>query len=253
MTTSDDGAFADLVSRASADHRIAALVLGGGRGKGQATAHSDYDVYLILADGITKDLSEYAMQDSNLEVFQIPRAGFETYADFDSDEEWNRYNFAHLTAVIDKTRGDVQRRVDQMEVMPLTVAASRAADSLDSFVNSTYRAAKSARSGDTLAAQLDSLEAWPSLLDFIFSTECRVRPYNKFLGWELASHPLESPLWDQVSLLTLMSRAGVWGDLDALGEAFLRVEQSAKDHNLSQVLTAWSTEALGAIRDLHMS
>jgi len=35
----------------------------------------------------------------------------------------------------------------------------------------------------------------PWLLDVVFTLAGRVRPFNKYLPWELAEHPLDVPEW----------------------------------------------------------
>ncbi|WP_148613148.1 hypothetical protein [Nocardioides rubriscoriae] len=63
-------------------------------------------------------------------------------------------------------------------------------DRLDGFVNFAYRALNSDRDGRPLERRLDSAEAVAWLLDTVFVMEGRVRPYNKYLAWELHEHPL---------------------------------------------------------------
>jgi hypothetical protein len=47
-----DEEFETFVDRVRNDDEVLALVLGGGRGKGVWTPESDYDVYLVVADGV---------------------------------------------------------------------------------------------------------------------------------------------------------------------------------------------------------
>jgi hypothetical protein len=61
----------------------------------------------------------------------------------------------------------------------------------------------------------------PWLLDVIFSLEGRVRPYNKYLPWELDRHPLTR--WPSHDLLTLLT-ATLDGDPAAIRTAFQEIE-----------------------------
>jgi len=68
-------------------------------------------------------------------------------------------------------------------------AATRARARLDAYVNSYYRTLENARDGNRSAAGLDAAESFSNLLEFVFAAERRVRPYNKYLEWELGTHP----------------------------------------------------------------
>ncbi|WP_341230440.1 hypothetical protein, partial [Nocardioides salarius] len=57
----------------------------------------------------------------------------------------------------------------------------------------------------------------PWLLDVVFSLAGRVRPYHKYLPWELRAHPL--PGWDGERLLELVV-ATLDGDPAAIRETF---------------------------------
>ncbi|MEV0617259.1 hypothetical protein AB0I81_28325 [Nonomuraea sp. NPDC050404] len=41
----------------------------------------------------------------------------------------------------------------------------------------------------------------------MFALHGRVRPYNKYLAWELRRHPLSHPLWAHDHLLPLLTSA----------------------------------------------
>jgi hypothetical protein len=68
-------------------------------------------------------------------------------------------------------------------------------------VNGAYRSAKNHRDGRTDEAHLDAAESLPHLLTALFALHRRVRPYNKYLGWELRQHPLADPAWAADRLL----------------------------------------------------
>jgi hypothetical protein len=76
------------------------------------------------------------------------------------------------------------------------------ADLLDGYVNMAFRALKSDRDGRPLERRLDAAESVHWWLDVVFTLEGRVRPYNKYLAWELREHPLsvverECLAWDE--------------------------------------------------------
>jgi hypothetical protein len=165
-----------------------------------------------------------------------------------SAEEWNRYNFAHLVPVVDKTHGELQRICDGKEFLPEALAESRAAALLDAYVNSYYRSLKNDRDGNQHAARLDAGESVARLIAFAFCAERRVAPYNKFLAWELAKHPLGGRWFhpgDAVSgLLEILST----GDVGAQAAQFVRVEAQARDLGHADLLDAWGGWSLHAMR-----
>jgi hypothetical protein len=61
----------------------------------------------------------------------------------------------------------------------------------------------------------------PWLLDVIFTLAGRVRPYHKYLPWELRQYPL--PNWHAEELLALLT-ATLDGDPAAIRATFERVE-----------------------------
>src|SRR5205823_14950747 len=91
-----------------------------------------------------------------------------------------------------------QRTLDAKETVPAELRDERARRSLGAYVNSTYRALR-------YGTRLDAAEAVPALLTAIFALEGRVRPFNKYLEWELRHHPL--PAWHPDTLLALLGRA----------------------------------------------
>ena len=72
-------------------------------------------------------------------------------------------------------------------------------DRLDGWINFAYRALKDDRDGRPLEARLDAAESVPWLLDVVFAMAGRVRPYNKYLPWELRTHPVDG--WPADELL----------------------------------------------------
>ncbi len=84
----------------------------------------------------------------------------------------------------------------------------------------------------------------PWLLDVVFAMAGRVRPYNKYLPWELRTHPLEG--WPADELLGLVERS-LDGDADALRETFARVRAAcaAYDERRGHTLTTDMVDGWG--------
>jgi hypothetical protein len=118
-----------------------------------------------------------------------------------------------------------------------TIDPATAAEPLDAYVNSYYRSAKNARLGLELAALLDAQESVSQFLQFAFAVHGRVRPYNKWLEWELAAHPLPVPID-----LALLRRIATTADLRAQQELFREAERIARDRGHGRVVDGWEPD-----------
>jgi len=94
------------------------------------------------------------------------------------------------------------------------------------------------------------------MLDVVFAFSGRVRPYNKYLAWELSEHPLPGADWQDGRLLRLVTGL-LDGNEAAVGELFLEVERECRAYDqrsgqsvMSVVIEAWGEE-LQLLRGLH--
>jgi hypothetical protein len=134
---------------------------------------------------------------------------FEAYAAWGSAERGYRYTFAHLKALVDKT-GRAQPLIDAKARVPPEEVARFIHGSLDHALNQAYRALKCQRDGLPDASRLEAAEGVNPFFDAVFALHGgRLRPYYKYLRWELETWPLtQFPTGDAA----LMDRAlGVLG------------------------------------------
>lgn len=244
--------YATLLNRVRRDRRVLGLVLTGSRaGEGLATEYSDYDVYLVVADG-TEDpelgegpLAALIRRDDRLDVMVLPLAEFREHALPGSGTEWNRYAFTHAKVEMDTADGLIGDLVTAKGTLGRAEGAVLAPEYLDAFLNSAYRCLKSARDGQPLAAGLDAAEAVPYYLTYLFAAHNRVRPYNKYLAWELRHHPLSRPEWSPERLLPLLGRVlAADGAPAAVRTLFNEVEPHARAWGHGPVLDAWGDDLL---------
>lgn len=141
---------------------------------------------------------------------------------------------AHVTPLVD--RGQIAELV----AAKAHVDPSSAAGPLDAYVNSYYRSAKNARDGLLFEARLDAAESVPYFLEFLFGVHGRVRPYNKWLRWELEEHPLDPP-WTADELGPRLERilAGDEAEQQAL---FRDAERLARSRGLGEVVDGWEPD-----------
>src|SRR5215469_10879986 len=117
--------YAALRERAEQDPAVLAFWLGGSRGMGQPTEHSDYDCAFIVAEdahaafcaelGLTEPFQADWRPGIDLIVRTFPM--LEATAAWGTDEQGLAYTYAHLTAIIDKT-GRAQPLIDAKARVP---------------------------------------------------------------------------------------------------------------------------------------
>ena len=198
------------------------LVLSGSAGRGMATERSDLDVHIVLAGASPPTLH-------SREVDEIPEtmAELEDPPQFGTQGWWFRWSFAWAPVLADRTAGRIpaallrQATVTDDEAESILVQHDR----LDGWINYAFRALKSDRDGRPLERRLDAAESMPWLLDVVFSLAGRVRPYHKYLPWELREHPL--PEWSEHELIPLLE-ATLDGDPAAIRTTFARVDAQCR-------------------------
>jgi hypothetical protein len=228
------------------DPSILGLVLSGSAARSMATEWSDVDVYVVRDDVVDRETHRSAAID------EIPTtlADLEQVDPYGTAGWWFRWSFVHAQVLRDETGGRIPaalRRhatVDDAEQRAILVDHSR----LDGWVNFAYRSLKSAREGRCLEARLDAAESVPWLLDVVFTLAGRVRPYNKYLPWELREHPLAVPEWSAASLVPALE-AMLAGDPAALRRTFAVVDREVRAWDAAHGTTvcgdlvdAWASE-----------
>src|SRR4051794_29469105 len=90
----------ELLHMTATDPCVVGVVLTGSRARaGTATAHSDYDVLLIVTDDAGDRFRPH--DSSPLDVAVLTLSQFRTHALAGSGTEWNRYAFTHAQVLKD--------------------------------------------------------------------------------------------------------------------------------------------------------
>jgi hypothetical protein len=113
---------------------------------------------------------------------------------------------------------------------------------LDSYINAYYWSAKNLGHGLTTEAHLDAAESVPPFLIALFAMHERVRPFNKFLRWELEQHPLGDRVWAAETLLPRLQRIIGTGGLDEQQRLFRDTERLARERGLGRVVDGWQPD-----------
>src|SRR3954447_2526174 len=208
-----------LLARARADENVVGLVVHGSRGRGaHVTERSDLDVILVVHELRGAYPSAHGDPVEVVEVTSIERL-----------PDWMLPAVTWAEPALDKT-GEVAAQLARAT----TVDPATAAEPLDGYVNNYYRSAKNARVGLELASLLDAQESLPWFLQFVFNVHGRIRPYNKWLEWELREHPLPVDVD-----LGRLRRIGATGDVAEQQTLFRHAERIARDAGLGAVIDGW--------------
>jgi len=212
-----------LLAEAREDDNVIGVVVHGSRGRGlHVHDGSDWDVVVVVRERTGHYDSEE--RGGELEASEVT-----SLADLPS---WMLPGVTWTTPALDKT-GAVAAELAEVT----RVDSATAAEPLDDYVNSYYRSAKNARVGLGLASLLDAQESIPHYLDFLFTAHGRVRPYNKWLEWELREHPLPAAVD-----LPRVERIALTGDLADQRALFRETEALARELGHGATIDGWEPD-----------
>jgi hypothetical protein len=221
----------DLLDVARSREEIVGVYFFGSRGRNyMVDKRSDWDVCVVLAGPEARDsfAAEFpTVHGDQVEVITATLDGLRNIS-----SEHSRYSAAHADVVVDKTGGELTRVLASLELLPHGSRDAIVREALDDYINQTYRSLR-------YGTRLDAVEAIPHALRTIFALEGRVRPYNKYLEWELRHHPLED--WDADDLLPLLDRILV-GEPAAQHELFNLIEPVARREDFGDVIDEWEPD-----------
>jgi len=223
--------FEDLLEAARSREDVVGLYVFGSRGRDfMVDERSDWDVCVVLADPEARERFDrefpYA-HGARVEIVSTTLDGIRN-----ESSEHGRYAAAHADVVLDKTGGDLARVVAGQESLPSGTRDAVVREALDGYINQTYRSLR-------YGTRLDAVEAIPYALRTIFALENRVRPYNKYLEWELRHHPLDG--WTADDLLPLLDRV-LTGERKAQHELFELIEEPARREGFGDVVDGWEPD-----------
>jgi len=223
--------FDELLEVAGRREEVVGLYVFGSRGRGyMVDARSDWDVCVVLADQGARD--EFAREFPSAHGAPVEIITTTLDAIRGTRSEHARYASAHADVVLDRTGGELTRVVAEQESLPGGSRDAIVREALDGYINQTYRSLR-------YGTRLDAVEAIPHALRTIFALSGRVRPYNKYLEWELRHHPLDG--WSADELLPLLDRV-LTGEPEAQHELFARVEEPARREGFGDVVDGWEPD-----------
>lgn len=223
--------FDGLLDVARSRDDVVGVYLFGSRGRDfMVDERSDWDVCVVLVDREARDAFEREFPYAHGARIEIVCATLDELRHATS--EHGRYAAAHARIELDTTGGELTRTVVELESLPGGTRDAVVREALDGYVNQVYRSLR-------YGTRLDAVEAIPYALRTIFALENRIRPYNKYLEWELRRHPLDG--WDADDLLPLLDRV-LTGDAAAQRELFNLVEARARRDGFGDVIDGWEPD-----------
>jgi predicted nucleotidyltransferase len=224
--------YEELIRRAEADPAVLGVILTGSVARGMATEHSDADVIVVVPErgGQWTESTHTA----DLDTIVVSLADLSNVVD-----RWERYVFRGARVLLDRLDGRIAALVAAQATLTAAEAQTWVRADLDGYINFAYRAAKNDRDGRHDLARLEDIESVPWLLWTLFALYGRVRPYNKYLRWELETLPLPAP-WTAGYLIPAL--------LDRPAALFPELEEVARAKGFGDVVDGWHAEDLELVR-----
>ncbi|MDP9794830.1 putative nucleotidyltransferase [Catenuloplanes nepalensis] len=219
--------YEELLARAAADETVLGVILSGSRARGAATEHSDFDVYVVVGE---RDGAWRTSRTPELDTIVMSPADIA-----DVSDEWQRYSYRGARVLLDRLDGHIAELVRRQATLSPAETDAWVREYLDGYLNFAYRAAKSRRDGRPEAADLDERESVAWFLWTLFALYGRVRPYNKFLRWELDTHPLPAPWTADHLIATLTERPSA---------LLPELERAVRAKGFSDVIDEWDLSLL---------
>lgn len=226
----------ELFSYCESSDDVLGAFLFGSRGRGVGVDElSDWDLWIVARDAAALARVEERFPYRHGAIVEVASSTLDElrmHGAIGSNTEWARYQHAHVDLRVDKTHGELARVLAEKESIPDELRGELVRDALGGYVNATYRSLR-------YATRLDAAESVPYALRTIFALAGRVRPFNKYLEWELRHHEL--PGWPAETLLSLV--AGVLDRASASQhELFRLVERDARAHGFGAEIDEWEPD-----------
>jgi hypothetical protein len=230
--------YEQLVREAAERADILGLMLVGSRGKGFENEHSDYDVIMIVKGEAVALLKEKFAAIDNVDLSICSLADFKAYAGWGSPEEWDRYNYAHVKILVDKT-GELATVARDKGYVPADKLDKFVDGWIDGYVNGVYRSVKCIRDGNLLGARLEAANSILDLLTLVFALNGRHRPFLGYLEKELGIYPLEHLPWPAADFVAMVSSVLADADLRTQQALLMGVEKMARERGHGHVFDGW--------------
>jgi len=228
------------LDRAATDPMVVGVVVFGSRAADAfVTDRSDVDAFVVV-DGATADAARWQTpHGSPVEIWAVTLEQFRAHGLPGSPTAWNRPAFVRARVDLDRLDGEIERIVDRKRRLDPEEAAPLVELALDDAINTLDRALRNLEGGREVEGRLDAVEAIAPILTTAFALEGRVRPFNKWLRYELERGPLGA---DGATLVEAAQRILDEQTTTALRIAFRRLETAARASGHGAVVETWEPD-----------
>jgi predicted nucleotidyltransferase len=228
-----------MIEDAKTDDNILGIILAGSRARGLQNKQSDCDIYIIFKDVVTQDrivqydktyIEKYGGQlrlDISNKALQTI-SEFAHYAELGTSYYYDRYNLVHSKIEFDKTNGKIANLLQKIETLTKDEQATIVHNNLGDYISLVYQSIKSNEADRKVAASLDTAESIQYLLASLFALHDRVRPYNKYLEWELIKYPLAQLPWQPQEFLAMLTKIVKETDMKTQQVVYIEIEKLAQ-------------------------
>lgn len=228
-------------NQAQQDPNILGFFLKGSRGKGKVTPNSDYDMLIVAKDEVAeeyqKNFGTEDLKGNDLSVYGISE--FKEYAAWGTEAVWDRYDFAHIKVEVDKLNGEIQKIVDEKGNIPGQEVDNLIRYHLDAYINGVFRSIKCTRDRDLFGARIEAAESITFFLILIFAFHGRLKPYGKYLEWELNRFPLEKIQLTPAELIKQINTILALADIPTQQELLQMIERLARSNGYGDTIDGW--------------
>lgn len=240
--------FNSIVDEAKNDPNVLGLILVGSRGKEFENEYSDYDAIIILKDEASEEIIEKYKNkksvDMDLKIYSI--SDFKNYATWDSAMAWDRYTFAHVKILINKTE-ELEKIINDKGCIPKDKQKQFIEWWLDGYMNGAFRSIKALRNKNELGARLEATNSMLDLLTLVFAVNGRHRPFLGYTEKELIKYPLEKLPWEVSDFIKMISLVLKTSDLKTQQKLLRDIENWCQGLGYGHIIDAWEGKDKWAI------
>jgi hypothetical protein len=228
------------LGEANKNEDVLGFILTGSRGKGFENEHSDYDAIMIVKDESANEIREKlkGVRDG-LDLTIQSLSEFKKAAEWESADAWNRYDYAHMQLIIDRTNGEIKTLIEQKGKISPEKLKDFIGQALDGYINGVYRSVKCIRNHNGFGGQLEASNSMLDLLTLVFAFEGRHRPFLGYVEKELQKYPLEKLSWPPKEFVQKMEKVMTTADLETQQELLRGIENIGREMGYGHMLDAW--------------
>jgi hypothetical protein len=173
----------------------------------------------------------------DLSIFSLTE--FEAFAAWESPESWDRYNYAHVKILVDKTSGNLAKECSKKGYIPKDKQSKFIDGWIDGYVNGVYRSVKCIRNDNVFGAHLEAVNSMLDLLTLVFGMNGRHRPFLGYVEKELRMYPLQNLPWKSEEFVKKIKFVLETADLKTQQELLLGVERMSREMGHGHMFDGW--------------